>query len=173
MTDQLSQAIDALADRAARKLDFAKYIISLHNKQGTSDESVIRLTSENGADFVGPSEQYGHLATSLRGDYIRVTSRTSPIDLARWLAGPPSWQHLVDLRAAAWVAGPMVAADLEAKLAAGDVDWDTSETADQAGLRLAMAGAWDLRDDPNPASAKRVYAATMRRCGWSKSGLVR
>lgn len=151
------------ADQApARHLTSAAAALAAHRRHAVSDQSVVRYDGEVGeADakvtWMGPNETHRHLL-GIGPDYLAVTGRTRPIDLARQIARyvePNAVSGQVDrartLIAAAEAAAPMVAVLLVVCLRAEMVRWDTGESVQGAAWRLALDAGHRLLGRLNPA----------------------
>lgn len=133
-----------------------------HRDQGTSGQSVYHLTGDPAAwRYVGPVED--HRDVLGQTGYVAVGGRYGANRYT--IADHPHHGRAVVLRAKSTEVAPIVSAALALCLRAGLLIWDTGETVNAAGRRIAAEGAWTLLHDPNPATAERVFAAALTVAG--------
>lgn len=156
----LIRALRSAEARVAGYEDTAKAMLRRHALAAASDESVFRVHGHGSWSYVGPSEQFGHLATGLdtSGGYVRVGNRrggyralAQRLSLRYGERSPDELRALVD---AAAEAAPMIAATLALRVERGTVEWDTGETVMEAALRLARDAAYAMT---RKGSARQVF----------------
>jgi hypothetical protein len=140
----------------ATYLPVAQEILADHRDHATSDQSVYRLYADARYDRVGTHEDHSQLISSdLHA--IAVHTNMGADELADQIAHDQLGARLRGyqgraeaLRDAAEKAAPQVAVLLAVCVRAELVDWDTDESVQAAGRRLALDAGWRLLGRLNP-----------------------